>query len=162
MTIQISKEEQANNLIRNHVIVAVGAGFIPFTLIDIGAIMAVQMNMLRQMTEVYEEPFMENLGKAFVASVASGVLSGYFGKELLGAMISEIPVVGPVLGLTALPIFAGATTYGVGKVFIQQFESGNTFLDFQPEKVRSYFSEQFEKGKLVAQDFLCKRDLKPE
>ena len=29
----------------------------------------------------------------------------------------------------------------MGKVFIQHFESGGTFLDFDPDKVRSYFSK---------------------
>jgi len=41
-------------------------------------------------------------------------------------------------------------------VFVQHFESGGTFLDLDPDKVKSYFSEQFAKGKKVV------ADLKPE
>jgi len=51
-----------------------------------------------------------------------------------------------------LPAVAGASTYAVGQVFIQHFESGGTFLDFDPEKVKGYFAEQFEKGKLAVGD----------
>jgi hypothetical protein len=33
------------------------------------------------------------------------------------------------------------------KVFIQHFESGGTFLDLDPDKVREYFKAQFEEGR---------------
>jgi hypothetical protein len=35
----------------------------------------------------------------------------------------------------------------MGKVFIQHFESGGTFLTFDPQQVRDYYAQQFEKGK---------------
>jgi len=38
----------------------------------------------------------------------------------------------------------------VGKVFVQHFESGGTFLSFDPEKVRSHFEEELKMGKAVA------------
>ena len=44
----------------------------------------------------------------------------------------------------------GATTYAVGKVFIEHFESGGTFLDFDPEKMRDHFQELYEEGKQLA------------
>ena len=49
-----------------------------------------------------------------------------------------------------MPALAGASTYAVGKVFVQHFESGGTFLNFDPEDVRDYYAEQFEKGKAAA------------
>ena len=52
--------------------------------------------------------------------------------------------------MVTVPIFAGASTYAVGKVFHQHFASGGTFLDFDAEKTRGYFSQLFEQGKKVA------------
>jgi hypothetical protein len=46
-----------------------------------------------------------------------------------------------------MPVFAGAATYAIGKVFIQHFEAGGTLLDFEPAKVREHFRQQFEKGR---------------
>ncbi|MDE2463441.1 MAG: GTPase, partial [Alphaproteobacteria bacterium] len=43
-----------------------------------------------------------------------------------------------------LPSLAAASTYALGKVFIQHFESGGTFLDMDPDKVSAYFKEQYE------------------
>jgi hypothetical protein len=51
-----------------------------------------------------------------------------------------------------MPVISGASTYAIYKVFIQHFESGGTFLDLDPAKVKSYFAEQFTKGKKVAVD----------
>ena len=38
-----------------------------------------------------------------------------------------------------MPVIAGAA-YAVGKVFIQHFASGGTFLTFDPEKVRAHYA----------------------
>ena len=39
---------------------------------------------------------------------------------------------------------AAASTYAVGLVFLQHFESGGTFLSFQPGQVREHFRKIFE------------------
>ena len=50
--------------------------------------------------------------------------------------------------MAAMPAVNGAFSYAVGRVFIRHFESGGTFLDFDADKVRGYFNEQFREGKL--------------
>jgi hypothetical protein len=55
-----------------------------------------------------------------------------------------------VSGFIAIPGAAASFTYAVGKVFLQHFAFGGTFLDFDPKKVREHFARQFEEGKLVA------------
>jgi hypothetical protein len=57
---------------------------------------------------------------------------------------------------------SGASTYAIYKVFVQHFESGGTFLDLEPAKVKSYFSEQFAKGKKFAMDLKTKEPAKTE
>ena len=49
------------------------------------------------------------------------------------------------------------STWALGKVFIQHFESGGTFLDFDPEEVKEYFKAQFEEGREVAATLEPKR-----
>jgi uncharacterized protein (DUF697 family) len=75
-----------------------------------------------------------------------------------------IPVVGSVLGLVTTPMVASASTYALGKIFIQHFESGGTFLDFDPSKVKTHFSQQFEKGKTIVSEKKTekKTDKKPD
>jgi len=40
----------------------------------------------------------------------------------------------------------------VGKVFMQHFASGGTFLNFNPDEVKEYYSQMFQEGKQVAAD----------
>ncbi len=61
-----------------------------------------------------------------------------------------MPGLGTFLGITAMSAFSGAITYAVGQVYIQHFESGGTFLDFDPKKVKAYFMDQFQNGKKMA------------
>ncbi|NJL59719.1 MAG: hypothetical protein HC887_08825 [Desulfobacteraceae bacterium] len=48
-----------------------------------------------------------------------------------------------------MPASAGAMTYAVGRVFLQHFESGGTFLNFNPEEVKEHYARLFEEGKKV-------------
>ena len=61
----------------------------------------------------------------------------------VGGLVKMIPFV----GMVAVPAFAGASTYALGKVFEQHFASGGTFLNFDAVAVRQHFLELYEKGK---------------
>jgi uncharacterized protein (DUF697 family) len=72
------------------------------------------------------------------------------------SLIKLIPGVGTVAGSISMSVLAGGLTYAVGRVFVQHFESGGTFLDFDPAKVRGEFTKAFEQGKVYA------KQLEPE
>jgi hypothetical protein len=48
--------------------------------------------------------------------------------------------------MVSSPAFASASTYAVGKVFIQHFATGGTFLDFDPDKVKAHFAAEVERA----------------
>ena len=60
---------------------------------------------------------------------------------------------GVSFGMIAVPAFYAAATHAVGQVFLQHFESGGTFLTFDPEQVRDHFRKEFEAngGKVVSE-----------
>jgi hypothetical protein len=49
-----------------------------------------------------------------------------------------------------MPVVAGGATYAIGKVFIQHFESGGTFLTFDPKAVKEFYAEQLKEGNSIA------------
>ena len=61
-----------------------------------------------------------------------------------------VPIVGTAIGVIGMPIVMGAFTHAVGMVFTQHFESGGTFLDFEPRTYRQYFRDMFKRGKTIA------------
>ncbi len=62
---------------------------------------------------------------------------------LFGSFLKSLSPVGYVVNASLMPATTGASTYAVGKVFIQHFESGGTLLDFEPEKMRGYYEQQY-------------------
>jgi len=143
-----SRLEEVDNIIRNHIIWSMGAGLIPVLIADIFAVSALQLDMIRQISKVYEIDFRETQGKAIVTSLTSSTLA----RLGAGSIIKLIPGVGSVLGGVTVSVFAGASTYALGEVFKKHFESGGTILDFDPDRLRKYYREKFEKGKKVAKE----------
>ena len=62
-------------------------------------------------------------------------------------MAKSIPVIGPWLGGTSVTLVAGASTYVIGRVFAQHFDSGGTFLTLDPVEAKRAYSEGLDKGK---------------
>lgn len=139
--------KHADTIIRNHVVWSMGAGFIPVLVADIFAVSALQLDMIRQMCKVYGLNFSENQGKAIVTSLTSSTIA----RLSAGSLIKLIPGIGSFIGGMTVSIFAGASTYALGQVFKQHFESGGTILDFDPARLKKMYKEQFEKGKKVAE-----------
>ncbi|MEL6865685.1 MAG: DUF697 domain-containing protein [Bacteroidota bacterium] len=150
-TVMSSSSERASHadtIIRNHVVWSMGAGFIPVLIADIFAVSALQLDMIRQMCKVYDIDFQETQGKAIVTSLTSTTLA----RLGAGSLVKMIPGIGSMLGGLTVSIFAGASTYALGEVFKQHFESGGTILDFDPDRLRKYYKEKFEKGKRIAKE----------
>ena len=148
----VSPEEGTDTIIKHNLLWSMGAGLIPVPIVDVAAVAAVQLKMLKELAAHYEVPFSEHRGKSIISALVGGVAACTLAFGTAGSILKVIPVVGTAAGMAAMPIFAGATTYAVGKVFVQHFASGGTFLDFDPEKVRAYFQEMFTEGKKVAAD----------
>jgi membrane protein YqaA with SNARE-associated domain len=65
------------------------------------------------------------------------------------AKLYEVPFSKNLGKSSIASLLGGATTYAIGSVFAQHFESGGTLLDFDAKKMRSYFSNKLAEGKDV-------------
>ena len=57
------RSERADRIIRTHTLWGMGAGLIPVPMFDVLAVSAIQIDMLKQLAEVYEADFTENSGE---------------------------------------------------------------------------------------------------
>lgn len=140
--------KRAERTVRNHVMWSMGAGFIPFPVADFLAVAAVQLDMIRGISNIYNVDFKETEGKALITSLTGSGLS----RVGANALVKMIPGVGSLIGGVSMSILSGASTYALGQVFKKHFETGGTFLDFDTSRFKNYYEEQFEKGKKVAED----------
>lgn len=139
------KVKKALTVVRNYTLLSAGIGVVPVPLLDMATMLALQMLMVRKLAKLYDIPYAESRVKSAVAGLIGGFDAGYLGYGAL----KLVPLFG-FFSYVVMPTINAAISYAVGRVFIQHFESGGTFLDFDPKKVRAYFEDQFREGKLKA------------
>jgi uncharacterized protein (DUF697 family) len=155
------REERLEKLSKNHVLASMGVGLIPLPMVDMVALIGIQLDMIRKIAAEYDIPFKQDVGKSIITSLLGGFLPVTLGCAI-ASLIKFIPLIGQTTGAVTMPVISGASTYAIYKVFVQHFESGGTFLDLDPSKVKSYFAEQFAKGKKFATDLKTKEPAKTE
>ena len=119
------------------------AGLLPVPFVDLAAVGALQIQMLRLVSRIYDVPFSENRGKALVAGIFGTVIPVSTGVGM-ASVVKTIPIAGTAVGALATPALAVAATYAIGRVFIQHFASGGTLLDFEPPNYREFISSEMQ------------------
>ena len=136
-----SLESEASRIVNSYMGWSAGAGLIPLPGADLAAISGVQLKMVHSLSKLYGLPFSRDAAKSVIGALVGGggavVLSAP-----MGSMIKAVPVVGQIAGALTQPALAAATTYALGKVFIQHFETGGNLLNFNANDLRDYYSEQ--------------------
>jgi uncharacterized protein (DUF697 family) len=145
------RKERTDRIIRNHTYGSMGVGLIPLPVVDFLALTGVQIKLVHKLGKFYGVPFSKERAKSIISSLVSSFVP-VAASGPLSSMVKLIPVVGQTAGGMTMLATGGACTYALGKVFVQHFESGGTFLDFDPEKVKAYFAEKFKEGKKFASE----------
>jgi uncharacterized protein (DUF697 family) len=143
----MTQNSRADKVIRDSVVWSMGAGLIPVPLADMVAVTAIQIDMLKQIASLYQVDFAENRLKSWIAA-----LSGSAIPKVGAGIIKFIPGIGSLVGGVSMAALSGASTYAVGQVFAQHFESGGTLLDFDVEKFKDFYKRQFEIGKTFVEN----------
>ena len=141
------KREQADAIIKKHVLFSIGGGLIPIPLVDMAAVTALQVSMLEQMADLYGIGYNRSIGKSFIAALTGSTVA-----KLGASLIKAIPGVGSLIGGVAMSAMSGASTYAVGQVAISQFESEGTLEDIDIDKAKEAYDEAFEEGKEVVEE----------
>ena len=158
MSEKTEREKHADTIVKNHIVWAMGAGLIPVPIVDFFAVGGIQLDMIRQLCKLYDQDFRESEGKAIITSLTGSGLARMGAK----AMVKFIPGIGSVIGGVTMAVLSGASTYALGEVFKKHFETGGTFLDFDPKRLKKVYNEKFEKGKKVAEQVKKEQEKKRE
>jgi len=146
---EVDKIAAADGIIKKRVYASVATGFVPIPIFDILALTGIQVEMVSRLSNLYETPFKEDLVKTAISALVGGVFP-VAATPILASMLKLVPIIGYTTSAVTLSAAGGATTYAIGKVFVKHFESGGTLLNFNVEKVKEYYNEQFKKGEKAA------------
>ncbi|WP_446012087.1 YcjF family protein [Candidatus Electrothrix sp.] len=149
LDIKAEKDTEAQERILYYTYGGMAMGLVPFPLLDLAALTALQLKMLHRLSGIYGVEFKANLGRSASTSLVGGLAPVASAAPVAASLSKFIPGVGHVLSYGTLVALNGASTYAVGQVFARHFSSGGTFFTFDPETTRDYFTEQYEKGKGV-------------
>ena len=113
-----------DEIIRRHALYAAGAGLVPIPIVDLVSISAVQYRMIKKIASKYDHvEFSDEKTKSIIAGLMGGITSFEAGL-LTRLLLRGIPIIGPVIGGTAISGFAYAITKLVGEIFDEHFGSG--------------------------------------
>ncbi|HUH84832.1 MAG TPA: DUF697 domain-containing protein [Stellaceae bacterium] len=115
----------------------------PLPLVDAALVSSVQIRMLAQLARLYDVPF----ERVRVVSLLSALFGGWTPYTITtgfaGAAARMSPGLGTVIGIATSIGTSVLATETIGKMFVQHFEEGGTFLDFEPRK----YQERLAKAK---------------
>lgn len=143
---RIKRIDEAHACFKNYTMAAIAVGFVPAPLIDIAALTAIQLKMVHKISSIYDIPFSKNLVKSIIGSIVGGSVAVTLAMPA-ASLLKLVPILGQTSGMISTAAIGAASTYAIGKIFAEHFESGGTFLDFDEEKARAHFKELYEEGK---------------
>lgn len=141
----MNRNGETHEIIKHHVLWALGAGLMPIPIFDIAAVTAIQIDMLRQLASHYNIEYSQSTGKAFVTALTGSTLA-----KIGASLVKAVPGVGTVVGGISMSAMSGASTYAVGQVANHYYSSGSKFDNVDIEEAKKMYSEEYEKGKEVA------------
>lgn len=141
------KSTQADRIVDNHILWSMGAGALPIPIVDVAAVTAIQLNMLKELCLIYDVDYSDSFGKNLIKSlVGAGV------AKVGASAVKTIPVVGSLLGGVPMVVLSGASTYALGQVFKSQLQVNNVLSKFDMDGAKKMYKDAFEKGKDYVQD----------
>jgi len=145
--------QDTNQIIRNHVLWAMGAGLLPIPLVDFAAVTAVQLDMLKDLAAHYGANYDRSSGKAFVSA-----LTGTTFATIGASIVKAIPGLGSILGGVSMSLMSGASTYAVGQVVKQAYATSGSLDKLDLSAARKAYEDAFERGKSYVSDLQQDKD----
>jgi uncharacterized protein (DUF697 family) len=146
---------KADLIIKNHIILAMGAGLVPAPVVDMLAVTLIEVNMIADLAAAYKFPIPHRLVLyKILISLAGGIGPAYFSLKF-HHLLKALPLVGYAVYVGAFSVSGGISVYAVGKIFQRHFESGGTFLSSGNAVLRRYFAEKQAEAKTVVPALLA-------
>lgn len=142
--------EEAEFIVQNYTLASLAPALFPVPLIDLAMLTGIQLKMLQDLSEHYQQEFMPNVSRGAITALISSVVPVALKPALTSSLMKFIPVFGQASGVVSMLVLGAAATHALGQVFIRHFSSGGTIENFDTKAVQDYFMEEFEKGKQIA------------
>jgi len=112
----------ARKIVARHRTYAAAGGLVPLPIVNVAGVTAIILRMVKQLSDLYGVPFERDRTRSIILGLIGGAAPTGLGITTASTLAFAIP--GPALaGLAVSALTAGAITRGIGRVYIEQFET---------------------------------------
>jgi uncharacterized protein (DUF697 family) len=127
------RRAQARAIVERHATYSAVGGILPLPIASVAGITTIIIRMVKMLSNLYGVPFERDRARAIVAGLVGGATPTGFAVVTTSTLFFVVPS-GALIGTVVSAVSAIACTRGIGRVFIEHFESGATLDDFRAPK----------------------------
>lgn len=113
----------ADTIVERHAAYAAVGGVIPLPMVNIAGVTAVIVRMVKLLSALYGVPFEHDRARTLVIGLMGGTMPTGLGAVTTSTLMYVLPG-SALLGLAVSSVAAAACTRGIGRVFVEHFETG--------------------------------------
>ena len=125
----------ARAIVERHTAYSAVGGLIPVPIANVAGITAVIVRMVKVLSGLYGVPFERDRARAIVIGLMGGTMPTGLAAVTTSTLVNFIPGTN-LIGLAVSSLAGAACTRGIGRIFIEHFESGATLTDFPASESR--------------------------
>jgi uncharacterized protein (DUF697 family) len=114
---------QAHAIVERHATYSAVGGIIPLPIANVASVMAIILRMVKALSNLYGVPFERDRARAIVVGMAGGAMPTGLAAVTSSTLYYLVPA-SAIIGLAVSSAAAVACTRGIGRIFVEHFESG--------------------------------------
>ena len=125
----------ARRIVDRHATYSAFGGIIPVPIANVAGVTAVIVRMVKVLSDLYGVPFQRDRARAIVIGLMGGAMPTGLAAVTASTLFYIVPG-SNLIGLAVSSATAIACTRGIGRIFIEHFESGATLNDISAAESR--------------------------
>lgn len=118
----VRRRKVAEKVVERYRLYAALGGLSPLPIVNVAGVTAVNMQMAKTLSDLYEVPFQKDLAQSIIAGLMGGVIPTGLGTVAASTLGLIIPGVG-FAGVAVASVAAASLTGRIGSVFVERFEN---------------------------------------
>jgi uncharacterized protein (DUF697 family) len=123
------RRAQALRIVNRHAGYSAVGGIIPLPVVSFAGVTAVIVRMVKVLSDHYGVAFERDRARAIVVGLVAGAMPTGLATVTSSTLLYVVPA-SALVGLVVSSLSAVACTRGVGRIFVEHFETGATLVDF--------------------------------
>jgi len=128
---------------------SIAASLVPIPYLDIAALGAIQVNMIVDLAELYDQSVTKQAVQGIISVMLGTLVPAGAAQFAVTTSAKLFPGYGTAIGTLSLATFGTAATYSIGKVFVRHFEGGGTIGTFSTAAIQEDLKKEFAKASTI-------------